>query len=172
MNKRLNKYIENNKILENLAPFECDATTPSEYLEKYFARRNPTTFFKDGTVQCINYSNRSFVDLYFLTKAKFPEVELNQVAYILLYELGYAKNKFPDAWVGAIKCPQIIKVVFLNNYSQYSNNYEIYNSFKEKDSYSSYGKATTVGSDGLSYNSILSMANKWIKKQNKLQNNG
>ena len=168
MNKRLNNYIENNKRLEDLIPYTTDNLTPIEYLLNYFEHKCPATYYKDGRLQCLGRCNRSFVDLYFLTKAKYKNITMEEIAWILLYVLGHEDTG--NKTVDIIKCPGIVKVVFISY-----NNYYFggrYKSVKGKNSKSQYGAARTVGLDGLSYNSILSMANKWIKKQQKLQNNG
>ncbi len=168
MNKRLNKYIEVNKRLEDLETYTDENLTPIEYLYNYFDEGCPETIFKDGRYQCASGCNRSFVDLYMLTKAKYPEITIEEVAYILLYILGHEDNGNKSHDV--IKCPTIGMVVFVSPKNMYWRNR--YTSFNGKNSKSTYGSARTVGRDGLSYNSILSMANRWIKKQQKLQNNG
>lgn len=165
MNKRLNKYIENNSELNNLKPWRnIPNDNPIDYIEEYFRRYTPATFFNDGSLQCTGNCNRSFVDIYMLTKARFKDITIEEVAYIITYVLCHV-NESSSGFLASIKCPQIKKVVF-------KMDTDWWDSFTDKNSISGYGSARTVGSDGLSYNSILSMANKWIKKQNKLQNNG
>ena len=167
-NKRLEKYLEEHQDLNNIREFKCeDNGSPVEYLRVYFAQGCLVTYYRDGGLQCISYCNRSFIDLYMITRAKYPEITMEEVAYILLYELGHEGDG--DRSHSSIKCPTVKKVVFCAkiNMSIYA-----YKSFQGKNSRSRYGAASTVGVDGLCYNSILSMANRWIKKQNKLQNNG
>jgi hypothetical protein len=167
MNKRLNKYLEDNQRLNDIAPYtDENGLTPIEYLRIYFNKGCPRTMYKNGNYQCSGNCNRSFVDLYMLTKAKYPEITMEEVAYILLYVLGHEDNG--DKTHDVIKCPGIGMVVFVSPKNIYWRGR--YKSFNGKNSKSSYGAARTVGLDGLSYNSILSMANMWIKQQQKLQN--
>jgi len=166
MNKRLNKYIEDNHRLNDLAPYTTDDNLTSiEYLSNYFDEGCPRTTFANGDYQCASGCNRSFVDLYMLTKAKYSEITMEEVAYILLYVLGHEDSG--DKSHDVIKCPSVGMVVFVSPKNMYWRNR--YDSFNGKNSKSSYGSARTVGIDGLSYNSILSMANRWIKKQQRLQ---
>ena len=166
-NKRLEKYLEENQDLNNIREFECENDgSPAEYLGMYFYLGCPATYYRNGDLQCIYNRNRSFVDLYMLTKAKYPEITMEEVAYILLYELGHEGNG--DKSNSSIKCQSIKKVVFC---AKRKIDFLRYKSFQGKNSKSQYGAARTVGLDGLSYNSILSMANRWIKKNNIILNN-
>lgn len=162
MNKRLNKYIEDNQDLNNLRPYESGEDNPTDHILNYFQNNCPTTYYKDGQLQCYSNSNRSFVDIYFLTKASFPDITMEEVAHIMTYQLCI-KDYSGKNDLTAIKCPQIGKVVWRKKEP-------FWKSFQERNSVSSYGSARTVGVDGLSWNSIMVMADRWIKKQNKLNN--
>lgn len=72
--------------LSELVPYKGGEkfTDPREYVVNYMKLNCPATYFKNGICQCIGGKNRSFLDLYFLTKAQFPEFTLQEMAKLFL----------------------------------------------------------------------------------------
>lgn len=83
--------------LSRIIPYEGseEFTDPKEYILNYITIGAPATFYNTGEMQCRSGRNRSFLDLYFLTKAKFPEITLQEFAKIFLelHEVPYG-NRF------------------------------------------------------------------------------
>ena len=62
------------------------------------------TFYIDGKVQCDDRRNRSINDLYYILKAKFPEVTLHQTIYYI--------GKIAEAGkINILACPDIHRIV-------------------------------------------------------------
>lgn len=78
--------------------------TPYGYLYNYFYYYQPMTFYIDGKVQCDDRRNRSINDLYYILKAKFPEVTLHQTIYYI--------GKIAEAGkINILACPNIHRIV-------------------------------------------------------------
>jgi len=105
--------------LSRLVPYKGseEITDPIEYILNYINIGAPSTFYNDGELQCRSGRNRSFLDLYFLTKAKFPEITLSEFAKIFLelHEVPYG-NRFK---IIVYVCGNIQKPVLYMGYSIY-----------------------------------------------------
>ena len=75
--------MKRDKQLVNLAQYNCDAKTKFDYIKMYLDADCPSTYYKDGTLQCYKYKNRSVRDLYYLTRAKFKTTTLKEVCKII-----------------------------------------------------------------------------------------
>lgn len=101
--------------LSQLAPWKGgkDCKTPKEYIIAYLLAGTPETLFKTGKIQCHGGTRRSFIDLYFLTKAKFPEIEFEEfikLMFSLFYRRLLKANEL-DRQIYLMYCPDIHKPV-------------------------------------------------------------
>lgn len=154
MDEELDIYNE----LANLRPFEGSngCLTPEEYLKLYFALGRPETRFKNGTIQCSRDCNRSFFDLYYLTKAKFQNVTLEDVAKILI-DLC---EDYSNTHISALFCPNIEKVVFTNFWEK-DYDLETFSFFYNQDSLMTNEMDTEkYGVDNISFLDIISLSGK------------
>lgn len=149
--------------LRELAPFKEGklCRTPKSYITKYFKLNCPATFFKDGEYQCLGGKNRSFRDLYYLTKAKFPEVTRAEVSYILS-KLALSQK------IEVLTCPHIGKVVFAALGHEYVAKFPIIdnNIYLEHRSYAGDGYKV-FNKDKISVHKVFMMAAKYKEKINK-----
>lgn len=117
-------YIIPNNLANNLkelAPYKGseNCTDPKEYIIQYYKLGRPATFYKDGRPQCSPGRSRSFVDLYFLTKAVFTDLEFQdfvKLIFSLLYkDLGMYVDTFGISktrlQLTCIYCPDVKKPV-------------------------------------------------------------
>jgi len=154
MDEELDIYNE----LANLRPFKGseDCLTPEEYLKLYFDLGRPETKFRNGTIQCSRDCNRSFFDLYYLTKAKFNDVTLEDVAKILINLC----EDYGNTGISALFCPNIEKVVF-TNFSEKGYELEDYSFFYDQDSLMTNDRDTEkYGVDNISFLDIISLSGK------------
>lgn len=79
------------------------------YIQAYFENNCPETRYDNDFIQCYSGCNRSFYDIYFIAKSKFPKTTRSQLAYILLYNLGYRSDK---EIIRCIRCPKLQNLVF------------------------------------------------------------
>jgi len=94
--------------LKTIKPWSDKYGRKRSYILNYFASNTPETHFIDGRIQCIRGRNRSFMDLYYLTRAKFKNTTKKELAKIL-----YSINR-REKIIGCIVCPDINEVVFYN----------------------------------------------------------
>ena len=128
------------------------------YLQIYFEKNCPATKYHNNLVQCYKGCSRSFYDLYFISKSKFPKTTREELAYILLFKLG-----FRSAYnvVGCIRCPNIEKLVF------YGNEFHDFEGFVEDDDTCEYGNKNQECCDGLTFDLFTQMADNYeIKIKN------
>ena len=79
--------------------------TVKAFIKSYLDNCAPATYYEDGKIQCERGRNRSFGDLYYITKSIFPSITKKKLAYYLLIFLkGSPKNEI-------LVCPTIGKVV-------------------------------------------------------------
>lgn len=92
-------------------------TDPREYLLNYFKLYSPATYYNDGTIQCSSGRNRSFLDLYFLTKAQFPEITLQEFAklFFSLDQEIYGSTSEHEYHMFIYFCTNIRKPVIYTN---------------------------------------------------------
>ena len=104
--------------LLQLKPWSDDFKSKKAYIKGYLDASNPATYYKDGRVQCGERKNRSYIDLYYLTKAKFKSTTKNEVIRIL-YELCSEERNFYRTLV----CTGVKEVVFFTEamWSWYPN---------------------------------------------------
>ena len=129
-----------------------------EYITSYFKNNCPSTHYGDGTLQCYNGCNRSFYDLYFISKSKFPKTTRQELAYVLLYNLDFRSS---HKIIGCIRCPNISKLVF------YGERFHSLNGFNEDSNICDYGYKEEYCCDGLTFNDFVLIAEKY---KNKIEN--
>ena len=63
-----------------------DISSPRSFLLNYFINRNSSTYYdKDcNDYQCAFAKGRSFSDLFRLTKTYFPDIKLDEFAYVFI----------------------------------------------------------------------------------------
>lgn len=109
------KFIEDQlPLLENLKPYAGAIrkhNDPKDYIENYFAKERPATYTKDGVVQCGGGRLRSFLDIYYLTKAKFSDVTKQFVAFTML-SLAANTKKDNSLCLSPSYCSTVHKHVF------------------------------------------------------------
>ena len=134
--------------LLQLRPFTTDDgyTTPEAYLNLYFRLKQPQTKFSGGAVQCHANCERGFYDLYYLTRARFSNVTLEQVAKILLNLC----EDYGNTRVSVYYNTDTDKVVFGN----FERKQRAISLLFDK----SYRMFDIYGIDGLSFLDILSLA--------------
>lgn len=119
---------QRNQLLQ-LKPWSDEFKSKKKYIEEYLNQKSPATYYKNGAMQCTERRNRSYLDLYFLTKAKFKSTTKAEVAEIL-----FDLCKKPDNSIRSIFCPTICKVVFFSTGVSVFANFlsdEYINEFKE-----------------------------------------
>jgi len=126
--------MKRSKELAKLAPYKCDAKTKFEYIKAYLDAECPSTYYKDGTLQCYKYKNRSVRDLFYLTKARFKSTTVKELCKIIFKLANKDYNNY-----GFIYCNDIGDLIIfthkMHNYSNFlqpkSFNIGEYNRFKE-----------------------------------------
>lgn len=117
-------------------------TDLKSFLEDYFTREQPATYYKDnplGLVQTNEYRRRSFGDLYALVTTYFPEATEKDLAKILI---EFCKKDF----ICGDYCTGINRAVFYifrENYVQF---------------WMHPGKEYKIGNDGYSHEIIEQLA--------------
>lgn len=110
------KFIKN--LYVDIEKYKIDTDNPENFLKSYVFKKNQITYYDKELTdeQCDRGRGRSFQDLFKLTKTYFPELKLDEFAFIfckvaLLY--GHSpENKFEYDKFTLIRCPDIRKVVF------------------------------------------------------------
>ena len=145
-------------LLEDLKPYAGAIRKFNDvksYVENYFAKSQPETITKSGIVQCVAKRRRSVLDIYYLTRAKFPEVTLSEVTFIML-NLVCKPKLVEDPFLIASYCSTVHKFVFYTSY--YPSWYKL---FKLTDD--GFDSETFLGGimlvDGITQNDIISLAN-------------
>jgi len=139
--------------LRDLKPFTISEQydTPEKYLKYYFANKQPSTRFSGGAPQCHAGVFRSFFDLYYLTRARFSNVTLEQVATILINLC----EDYGNSRVSVFYNTDVEKVVFGNFENTNRNSSLIFDkSCRMFDIY---------GIDNLSFLDIISLAGKKLR---------
>ena len=166
--------MDSEKSIKNLAKISnldiSDDEFPAFVLRFISGRK--ATHYADGGTQSYGDSNRSFSDLLALFRTIKPELTAGELAYILIYRYGPASD---NQRIFSFKCPSIGKIVFFDksrseiNYGHLTKHHFI----KNRTLSCGFAKYGSIGRDGLSYISILNMAEKHakiVKKLNKGKN--
>lgn len=139
--------------LRELRPFTTDSNydTPEKYLKYYFANRQPSTKFQGGAMHCHAGCFRSFFDLYYLTRARFSNVTLEDVAKILIKLC----EDYGNSRVSVFYNTDVEKVVFGNFENTDRSSSLIFDK--------SYRMFDIYGIDNLSFLDIVSLAGKKLR---------
>lgn len=139
--------------LRELRPFTTSEQydTPEKYLKCFFANHQPATKFSGGSPQCHSGVFRSFFDLYYLTRARFSNVTLEQVATILIALC----EDYGNSRVSAFYNTDVDKVVFGNFDNTNRNTSLIFDR--------THRMFDVYGIDNLSFLDILSLAGKKLR---------
>ena len=54
-----------------------------EFLNEYFEKNCPATFYEDGTLDCRPYKHRSIDSLYYLTKTQYPSISFKRFIKVI-----------------------------------------------------------------------------------------
>jgi len=147
------KYLEDLKPYKGAGKYSKLTKTVESYLRKYFKGGSKASYFNDGMIQCQPKKNRSFYDLYFLTKAKFKDVSEEEVAYHLL---EMTKRNDSGIQLKTVPCPDVQKVVFfLSTYPRY------YGRFYNQSMGDEYENKSWNGE--YSFNDLIKLANNYKK---------
>lgn len=163
-------------LLKKLKPFPGgirNGKTPKEYLELYFQKGMPRTVTMDNEFQCGSGRRRSFLDLYYLCKAKFKDITMEEFAYNYInvsngFSYTDKNGEINNKKLFIIFCITVNKFVCRPNKSRYVTSLFVK---KRKYFYKSKNRIdedlTYKAIDGISIQDIINLANKWIK-MNKL----
>lgn len=77
---------------------------------KYFDLEQPETYYLDNSLQCTYEKQRSFMDLYYLCKTKFPRISKKLVAKSLV-------NLCKENIIKILYCNEINNAVFHRRYT-------------------------------------------------------
>lgn len=162
MNKRLREYLDLKKDTKIYCTKECadlikDNTIDlSERINTFIKGGFDTYFDSDASrIQCYGNRFRSFTDLYIIFRTYIPELDIHEFAYKICLFMHF------DQLMYGFKCPNIRKVVFVKGYAsrggaQLKRDYDL-----------DYGSPRVLGCDGVSWNNMLIMADRYARK-NKL----
>ena len=87
-----------------------DIETPLEFITKYLDSTEPITpasYTTDGIMQCSSGRSRSFTDLFAIVRAHFPELSIEEFAYLFV---KYQENGDKQFYVSY--CSDVKKIVF------------------------------------------------------------
>lgn len=162
MNKRLREYLDSNKDTKIYCTKECadlikDNTIDlSERITTFIKSRCDTYFDSDESkIQCCGSRLRSFTDLYIIFRTYIPELDIHEFAYKICLSMHFEQLIF------GFKCPNIRKVVFVKGYERKGS------TRLKRDHHLDYGSPRVLGCDGVSWNNMLIMADRYARK-NKL----
>ena len=154
-------------LLEDLKPYTGAVIKFNDiksYIENYFDKNQPRTITKSGTIQCKARRRRSVLDIYYLTKAKFSEVTLSEVAFIML-NLVCKPKLVEDSFLVATYCSTVQKFVFFK--SSYPSWYKIFK-FTENGFESESFLSEKAPIDGITQEDIIALSNEhfnFLKQQ-------
>ena len=164
MNKKLKEYLELNKDFKIYCKEDDKSiilNTDTSLSDKIFqlVRSGDDTFYDEDLLrfQCRSGRYRSFTDLYFIFRTYIPELDINEFAYQVL-EAIHKYRTFES-----FRCPNIRKIVFYNS-TYGTRDYDLLH----RNSFMRYGRSRTIGCDGISWNNVLMIGNRYAKK-NKLE---
>lgn len=169
MNKTFIKYMDNTESIKGLAKISDVDISGDEFPDfvKRFISSRKATYFIGGEEQNSSDSNRSFSDLLALFRTIKPNLTAEELAYILIYKYGPASD---NQLIYSFKCPGIRKIVFfdkLRSDGAYGH-LKKHKNIKDRNIRCAFDKYGALGRDGLSYISILNMAEKHAKTLKKL----
>ncbi len=142
--------MKRDKKLVNLAQYNCDAKTKFDYIKMYLDANCPSTYYKDGTLQCYKYKNRSVRDLYYLTRAKFKTTTLKEVCKIIFKLANGDWKNYGFIYCGDIK-DLIIYTKRMHDYANFLQQNEL----RSKGFFNFKHRETT---SGITYAQFLKLA--------------
>lgn len=156
-------------LLEKLKPYRGGIgkhNTIEEYITNYFRKGSPATYTIDGRLQCPSGMRRSFYDLYYLSKAKFDKLEIDEFAFKFVNLLQSDKNILIPTY-----CTNIKKIVFHKIYYPYTYKSMLFKINKKhskvkQDLIYSRRDDLVPPVDGLYASDIIKLYNKFVKRCN------
>ena len=149
-------------LLENLKPYAGALkkfNTVESYINNYFDKKQPETKTHDNIIQCGPGRSRSFLDIYYLTKAKFSEVTLSEVAFRLLVLSCDTRDGKGGSTISSLYCGTVHKLVFYKTgYPTWSVLFKFEDGIFKKSSTAS----SSIPVDGITQTDIISLANEYI----------
>ena len=161
--------------------------TPVEFLREYFNKGRIATYTKEGQLQCKKGRYRSFTDLHYILRAKFPTIDIKESAYlyIQMYVNGWNERCGKYYWdvdrlyrdyLGFSFCGTVMKIVAhtsssTKDYKRENSLISIENGLFSRNSLNKNINAyesifIRKGIDGFSLELIINLANKWVKLNN------
>jgi hypothetical protein len=161
--------------------------TPIEFLREYFDRGRIATYTKNGQLQCKKGRYRSFTDLHYILRSKFPTINIKESAflYMNMYVNGWNErigrysrdnDRIYRDYLGISFCGTVMKIVthissFGIEYRSENRLISIENGLFSRNSLNKNIDAYELlfkrkGIDGFSLEFIMELANKWVKLNN------
>lgn len=106
------------KLRKNGEKFVLTEDNPTQFIRNFITIYNKDhKTYRGNRIQCREDRNRSFEDIYLLTKNYFPQVSLENVFHFLIDGL-FSNTK--ESWFMGFYYPDVRKVVFYNKKYGYS----------------------------------------------------
>jgi len=163
MNYKMRKLYLNKKELNSNA-----FKNPYLFLKYYYEAKRPETY-SDKELrleQCFYHKNRGFEDLFHLTRTYFPNLKIDEFAYILL---KFRNNN--KLWIKLLYCPDVDGIVVST--TQYGKSFNISSkvdpNFEHYRAYPFYKPWNKYKSGKYSYVKLLELRDKYIKRVNKFK---